>query len=137
VSVAAIAAILLVGCTSDGSPDGGSGHDTTDVSLDPAVVADSSLTDPAQYATNGSVPEEPGFVQVDANTATTEQLMGAFQTNGIADAAEWAAQVIAHRPYAGGDQFGSEFDGLRVSLAEAGLDDLAVEAIVASLSVTR
>jgi hypothetical protein len=45
--------------------------------------------------------------------------------------------VIAHRPYATGEPSGREFDGLRVALADAGLDELAVEAIVASLTVTR
>lgn len=129
--------ILLVGCASDDAPGGGGGEGATVASVDPAIVADSSLTDPAEYATNGgSAPEEPGFVQVDANTATTDELVGAFEANGIDRATTWAAQVIGHRPYATGEPSGREFDDLRVALGDAGLDEFTVEAIVASLTVT-
>jgi hypothetical protein len=136
-AVVAAAVAMLAACSSDGPPSGGDGQPATDVSSNPAVVADSNLPDPAEYATTGSIAEDPGFVQVDANTATTEQLIAAFQTNGIVDPATWAAQVIGHRPYTIVDQSGREFDALRGALAAAGLDDLAAGAIVASLTVTR
>jgi hypothetical protein len=137
VASVAVAVLALVGCTSNDLP-GTNGDPAAAVdSSNPAVVADSSLTDPAQYATNGSLPEEPGFVQVDANTSTAEQLVAAFETNGIADAQRWATEVIDHRPYATDDASGGEFDELRAALAAAGLDQLSVDAVAASLSVTR
>ena len=90
----------VVGCSDD--PLASIGEQGT-VVPDPAVVADSTLTDPAEYATNGQpTEEEPGFVLADANTATTAELVAAFKANGIADGATWAAEVIGHRPYAGG-----------------------------------
>jgi hypothetical protein len=128
--------MLFASCSSGDTPVG-DGQAETEESLDPAVVADSNVPDPAEYATNGSIPEEPGFVQADANTATTEQLVAAFEANGIDDPTTRAEQVIAHRPYVADGQFGQEFDALRLALVDAGLDDFAVEAIVASLSVTR
>jgi hypothetical protein len=128
--------VALGACSSD-DPLASIDDDVT-VPPDPAVVADSTLTDPAEYATNGQpIEEEPGFVLADANTATSAELVAAFQANGIANGATWAAEVIGHRPYAAGEAGGSQFDGLRAALAEAGLDDFAIEAIVASLEVTR
>lgn len=125
---------MLVGCSSD-DPLASIGADVT-VLPDPAVVADSTLTDPAEYATNGQpTEEEPGFVQADANTATTAQLVAAFRTNGIPDAATWAAEVIGHRPYATGDASGRQFDALRAALVDAALDDFTIESVIASLSV--
>jgi hypothetical protein len=123
----------VAGCTSGGvgDDDDVSGTDARD----PAVVADSNLPDPAENASTGEPAEEPGFVQVDANTATTEQLIAAFEANGIADGAAWADTVIAHRPYGPAQASGAEFDRLRAALADAGLDELDAEAIVASLSV--
>jgi hypothetical protein len=98
------------------------------------VVADSSLTDPASYADpDRTVAEEPGFVQADANTATSAQLVTAFETNGIADAATWAAEVIGHRPYS--TTALDPFEDLRVTLIAAGLDELTAGAVVASLTV--
>ena len=127
--------VVGVGCSPDALPGvGGGGPDTTAVP-DPAVVADSNLPDPAANASNGqTVLEEPGFVLVDANTATVAELVATFETNGIADAARWADQVIDHRPYATGDPTGSAFDNLRAALAADGLDEFDVEAIVASLT---
>jgi hypothetical protein len=123
----------LAGCTSsdldDGSVVGG-----TDAP-DPAVVADSNLPDPAQDASNAAPVEEPGFVQVDANTATIAELVEAFEANGIVDGAEWADTVIANRPYGPAQASGAEFDQLRAALERAGLDELDAEAVVASLTV--
>lgn len=135
VTPAAVVLMLLAGCASDGSGTEGANGDVT-VAPDPASYAEAHIPDPAENdSTRDSVPEEPGFVQTDANTARVDELVSTFETNGITDPATWAAQVIAHRPYAVGDATGRTFDGLRASLADAGLDDLAVEAIIASLSV--
>ncbi|MBI5089318.1 MAG: hypothetical protein HZB15_10800 [Actinobacteria bacterium] len=133
-----VAALSVVGpvaaCTSDPADDAVT-VDGTDA-RDPAVVAASNLPDPAQNASNGQpVEEEPAFVQVNANTATTAELVGAFDANGIDDGATWAALVIDHRPYGPAQPSGSEFDELRDALAAAGLDELDSEAIVASLTV--
>ncbi len=99
------------------------------------MVADSSLSDPAENASsNATLEEEPGFQQVDANTATPAQLLATFEANGIADGGAWVDQVIDHRPYATGDSSGKAFDGLRAALTNAGLDEFAAEAIIASLT---
>jgi hypothetical protein len=128
---------VLAGCSSDDAPAGDPEQDQTQSSADPAVVADSTLTDPAEYATDATVVEEPGFVTSDANTATAAELIATFQTNGVVvdDPAAWAAQVIDHRPYQVGDPSGRQFDDLRVALADAGLDAFTAEAIIASLTV--
>jgi hypothetical protein len=133
--VVAVVLCLLAGCTS-GVPGSTDLRDASLASADPAAVADSNVADPAEYATNEDSGEvEPGFVQVDANTATATELATAFETNGIDDGAVRADDVIGHRPYPVGDPNGDAFDGLRASLAEAGLDDFAVEAVIASLTV--
>lgn len=130
---AATLVAALAGCSSSDIVDDGivGGTDAPD----PAVVADSNLPDPAEHASNGEPVEEPGFVQVDANTATTAELVAAFDANGIADGATWAETVIANRPYGPARPSGSEFDQLREVLADAGLDELEAEAIIASLTV--
>ena len=126
---------IVAGCSADDLPGVGGGGDETTVPPDPAVVADSSLADPAENASsNATVEEEPGFEQVDANTASPAELLAAFEANGIVDGAAWVDQVIDHRPYATGDTSGKAFDELRAALANAGLDEFAVEAIVASLT---
>lgn len=127
--------VVLVGCSADDLPGVGGGDQTT-AAPDPAVVADSSLTDPAEHASsNATLEQAPDFVQVDANTASPAELVAAFETNGIADAATWAEQVVDHRPYATGDPSGRAFDDLRAALAGTGLDEFTVETIVASLTV--
>lgn len=126
---------VLGGCSADDLPGVGGGGGETTAPPDPAVVADSSLSDPAENASsNATLEEEPGFQQVDANTASPAELLAAFQANGIADSASWVDQVIDHRPYATGDASGTAFDGLRAALTNAGLDEFAVEAIIASLT---
>jgi hypothetical protein len=131
----AIAALVLAACSSDqaGGPGAASGTGPPD---DVAVVADSNLPDPAiDYDSNGDPVAGPsGFAQVDANTAASAQLVQAFQTNRISEPERWATAVIDHRPYATGDPSGRAFDVLRASLADAGLDELAVEAVIASLT---
>ena len=126
---------VLGGCSADDLPGVGGGADETTAPPDPAVVADSSLSDPAENASsNATLEEAPDFQQIDANTASPAELLAAFQANGIVDSASWVDQVIDHRPYATGDASGTAFDGLRAALTNAGLDEFAVEAIIASLT---
>ena len=125
---------VVAACSGDAAPS------PTDVTLDragstdPAAVADANLPDPAENASNAVVPEEPGFVQVDANTATAAELMDAFAANEITVDASVAAEVIDHRPYASGDLTGATFDDLRATLADDGVDEFTVEAVIASLA---
>jgi hypothetical protein len=126
--------LALNACSADDLPGVGRGDETTTVP-DPAVVADSSLSDPAENASsNATLENEPGFQRVDANTATPAQLLATFEANGIVDGGAWVDQVIDHRPYATGDSSGTAFDGLRAALTNAGLDEFAAEAIIASLT---
>lgn len=97
-------------------------------------MADANLPDPAEHASNGVTPEEPGFVQADANTATAAELMDAFATNGVDVDESVAAAVIDHRPYEAGDLTGGAFDDLREALADDGIEAFTVEAVIASLT---
>jgi hypothetical protein len=127
-------AVAVTACSDDEAPS------PTDVTLDragstdPAAVADANLPDPAEHASNAVVPEEPGFVQVDANVATAAELMDTFAANDIEVDDSVAAAVIENRPYANGDLTGATFDDLRTALADDGVDEFTVEAVIASLA---
>jgi hypothetical protein len=129
-----VLASVAAGCSTDGG--GGAAQPDDTGAPDPAVVAASNVQDPAIYASNGQpAEEEPGFVQVDANTATSAELVAAFESNGLAGAAELAAMVIAHRPYGPARADGGQFAALSSALEQAGVDDLTAGGVIASLTV--
>jgi hypothetical protein len=129
---------VAVGCSSDDDGTAVPDEVVAVLSSDPAVVADSQLPDPAEYATeDGGDGEQVGFVEVDANTSTSAELVAAFEANGLAAEDEWAAAVIANRPYTTGEPSDGQFDHLRAALSDIGLDELTIEAVLASLIITR
>lgn len=74
----------------------------------------------------------PALVQVNANTATVEELTAAFEKNGISSADRWAREVEEYRPYPTDDP---GFAKLKQELSKYNPSADTLALIIASLSL--
>ncbi len=72
------------------------------------------------------------LVQVNANTATVEELTAAFEKNGISSADRWAHEVEEYRPYPTDDP---TFAKLKQELSKYNPSADTLALIIASLSL--
>ena len=92
----------------------------TSTSLTPTTAAPAAITTTV------------GTVKVAANTASQAEIQKALEANGVANAANWAREVVEYRPYPTNDP---TFAKLRQNLVKYNPGPGVVDQIVASLSL--
>ncbi|MEN3272475.1 MAG: hypothetical protein V7636_1236 [Actinomycetota bacterium] len=123
VRTSSVLAVAVAGCLTVAACGGG--DDATSAATDATTTTTASSSASSTTASSTSV-------EVNANTASADEIAAGLDRCGVSNASRWAREVTEYRPY---DTVDADMTHLRQELAKYNPGQATIDAIVACLRV--